>query len=129
MEATVEWKGVETILCTAANGKMMELDGGGGGISPVVATLQAAGACSLLDVVIGLKDRIVTNAFVELNAERSDDYPRVFTKINMAYKISGENIPEKLCVRLVEQSHSKYCTVSNMLNSTADITWSLELDC
>ena len=124
----VEWNGGEAILCTAANGTVMELDGSGEGISPVVATLQAAGACSLLDVVIGLKEREVTRAFVELVAERSEDYPRVFTKINMEYRIRGIDLPEKLCERLIEQSHAKYCTVSNMLNSTAEITWSLVMD-
>ncbi len=103
------------------------MDGSGDGISPVAVTLQAAGACSLIDVIIGVKDREITQASVELNAVRAEEPPRVFTEIEMIYRISGVGLPEKLIERLIEQSHAKHCTVSNMLKSTAEITWRLEM--
>jgi putative redox protein len=126
MEAKVEWKRDEVMSCTASNGSSMELDGGGEGISPVVATLQAAGACSLLDLVVGLKEREVTSASVDLSGERAEDFPKVFTNIHMVYRVAGVGLPEKLCRRLIEQSLAKYCTVSNSLN--AEFTWELLMD-
>lgn len=101
----------------------MELGWGGEGVTPVYATLHSCGACSLIDVIVGLKNREVTNAKVELEMERSDSNPKVFTKIHMVYTVSGNDLPEKLVNRLVSQSHEKYCTISNMLKHTAEITW------
>ena len=39
----------------------------------------------------------------------------------MNYFIEGD-APKRLAKRLVEKSHEKYCTVSNMFKSTVDIS-------
>ena len=101
----------------------MDLAWGGEGVSPVTATLHSCGACSLIDVIVGLKNRTVESASVSLDLERSDTNPKVFTKIHMVYRVSGDDLPEKLINRLVQQSHEKYCTISNMIKHTAEITW------
>ena len=85
------------------------------GPSPMEVTLQMVGACSLVDVVIGLKEREFTEVWVECDAERAETTLRVFTEIKMKYHIKG-NVPLKLAQRIVEKSHDKYCSVSNMLN-------------
>jgi uncharacterized OsmC-like protein len=41
----------------------------------------------------------------------------------MVYRVSGVELPEKLVNRLIQQSHKKYCTISNMIKHTAEITW------
>ncbi len=97
------------------------------GPNPMQVCLQMAGACSMVDVVHALDRRDLRTASVHLDAERSEDYPRVFTKIHMIYRISGNGIPKELVERLVTSSHEKYCSVSAMLKDSAEITWSLEL--
>ena len=128
MDSLVEWGGGEKLTCTGKDGVVMELGWGGEVVNPVMATLHSCGACSLIDVVEGLKNREVTRAVVELDLERAENNPRVFTKIHMIYRVGGVELPEKLIRRLIEKSHAKYCTVSNMLKHTADITWDLVMD-
>ena len=123
MGSHVEWSGGKTLMCSDNNGMMMELGWGGEGVSPVIATLHSCGGCSLIDVIEGLKNREIKSASVDLDLERSESHPKVFTKIHMIYRVNGVDIPEKLVIRLIEQSHAKYCTISNMLNNTAEITW------
>ena len=123
MDSRVEWNGNKTLTCTDNNNMKMELGWGGEGITPVIATLHSCGACSLIDVIDGLKNRELIYASVDLDLERSETNPRVFTKINMIYRVRGVDLPEKLVTRLIEHSHAKYCTISNMLKHTAEITW------
>ncbi|MDP7312037.1 MAG: OsmC family protein [Candidatus Thalassarchaeaceae archaeon] len=123
MDSHVEWNGSKTLTCTDKNGLEMHLGWGGEGISPVIATLHSCGACSLIDIIDGLKNRELTHASVDLDLERSETNPKVFTKIKMVYRVGGIDLPEKLVTRLVEHSHAKYCTISNMLKHTAEITW------
>jgi putative redox protein len=128
MDSLVEWSGGKTLTCTDKQGKVMDLGWDGEGVNPVVTTLHSVGACSLIDVVEGLKSRDVTNASVSLELERAEQHPRVFTKIHMVYSVSGIDLPEKLVKRLVAQSHAKYCTVSNMIKHTAEITWEAKVE-
>ena len=76
-------------------------------------TLQMIGACSLVDVVIGLKERPFTKVWVELDSTRAETSPRVFKTVEMIYHVKGD-VPEKLLERIVEKSHEKLCSVSNM---------------
>jgi putative redox protein len=89
-------------------------------------TLQMVGACSLVDVVIGLKERPFSKVWVELDSVREEQSPRVFTSIEMTYHVAGD-IPQNLVERIVAKSHEKYCSVSNMINQTAKITWRVEM--
>ena len=94
------------------------------GPSPVQITLQMIGACSLVDVVEGLKQRDFDKVWIEMESERAENAPRVFTSINMVYNVRGE-VPIKLVERIVAKSHEKYCTISNMIKHTAEITSSV----
>ena len=85
-------------------------------------TLQMVGACSLVDVVIGLKDRPFSKAWVELDSTRAESTPRRFTAMSMVYHVVGD-VPEKLVERVVEKSHEKYCSVSNSLDPSIRIDW------
>jgi putative redox protein len=91
--------------------------------------LISHGACSLIDVIAGLKDRMVNvrSSWVEVDADRAEDAPRVFTAVRMKYVIEG-NVPEKLVNRLIEQSHEKYCSVGAMITgSGATLDWDLDI--
>ena len=108
----MEWTGGDGLLCTNSNGQSLELDWENGP-SPMQVTLQMIGACSLVDVVIGLKERPFTKVWVELDSTRAETSPRVFKTVEMIYHVKGD-VPEKLLERIVEKSHEKLCSVSNM---------------
>ena len=112
MQGRVEWTGGDGLLCTNSNGQSLELDWENGP-SPMQVTLQIIGACSLVDVVIGLKERPFTKVWVELDSTRAETSPRVFKTVEMIYHVKGD-VPEKLLERIVEKSHEKLCSVSNM---------------
>ena len=88
--------------------------------------LQMIGACSIVDVVVGLKNREFGQVWVDLDADRRGEYPRSFTKVNMIYLVEGD-VPEKLVRRTIEKSHEKYCSVSNSLDENIEIVWDLVL--
>ena len=107
MLGRVEWRGNSRVDCFNEAGDKLEIDWNNGP-SPVQVTLQMIGACSLADIQTGLKDRKVDKIWIELDAERAESAPRVFTKVNMVYYIEGE-APKKLVKRLVHKSHEMYC--------------------
>ena len=112
MQGRVEWTGGNGLLCTNSNQQSLKMDWEDGP-SPMQVTLQMIGACSLVDVIVGLKDRQFTKAWVELDSTRAETTPRVFETVEMIYHVEGD-IPEKLLERIVAKSHEKYCSVSNM---------------
>tara|TARA_B100001113_G_C20996868_1_gene573165 strand:- start:334 stop:723 length:390 start_codon:yes stop_codon:yes gene_type:complete len=126
MRGEVSWQGEKKLVGTTSSGHNISMDWNSGP-TPMELTLQMAGACSMVDVVAGLKDRKIISARVELEAERAEESPRVFTHIKMKYIIEGENLPEKLIRRIIDASQDRYCSVSIMLSSTAKIEWELEL--
>ena len=112
MQGRVEWTGGHGLKCINSNEQSLDLDWEDGP-SPMQVTLQMIGACSLVDVVVGLKDRTFTDAWVEMDSIRAESSPRVFKSVEMVYHVRGD-IPEKLLHRIIEKSHEKYCSVSNM---------------
>lgn len=126
MLGRVEWKGNSKVDCFNEAGDKLEIDWNNGP-SPVQVTLQMIGACSLADIQTGLKDRKVEKIWIELEGERADTAPRVFTKVNMIYHIEGE-APKKLVKRLVHKSHETYCSVSNMFSSKVEFTSSVVIN-
>ena len=112
MQGRVEWTGGNGLLCTNSNQQSIKMDWEDGP-SPMQVTLQMIGACSLVDVLVGLKDRQFTKVWVELDSTRVETTPRVFETVEMIYHVEGD-VPEKLLERIVAKSHEKYCSVSNM---------------
>ena len=53
--------------------------------------------------------------------------PKVFTKIHLHYIVSGKDIKAESVQRAVELSAEKYCSVSMMLNKTAELTHDYEV--
>ena len=125
MRAKVQWGGATKLDCQNERGQSIDVDWEEGP-SPMQIFLQMIGACSIVDVVVGLKNREFGNVWVDLDAERREDYPRSFTKVDMVYHVEGD-VPEKLVRRTIEKSHEKYCSVSNSLSRDIEITWDLVL--
>ena len=125
MRAKVTWTGGTQLDCENEQGQSIDVDWEDGP-SPMQIFLQMIGACSIVDVVVGLKNREFGQVWVDLDADRREEYPRSFTKVNMTYHVEGD-VPEKLIRRTIEKSHEKYCSVSNSLDENIEIVWDLVL--
>ncbi len=128
MNGEVRWTAQEGYVGTTSGGKSFEIYGETSP-SPMEMVLHAHAACSLIDVKEGLKHRIENVEFltVEIESERANTSPKVFTSIVMKYIVKGD-VAEKLVSRLIESSHEKYCSVGNMITkSGATLEWSLEM--
>ena len=121
----MEWTGETTMAGINAAGQRISMDWETGP-SPMQLMLQMVGACSLVDVVVGLKDRVFTGAWVEMDSTRAEESPRVFTSMTMVYHVEGD-VPRKLVERVVAKSHEKYCSVSNSLDAAIKVEWSVVL--
>lgn len=89
--------------------------------------LAALCACTSVDVVSILekKREPITGLTVSANAEQSADAPRVFTRIHLTYRIHGK-VAKKAAEDAVALSKNKYCSVSKMLEKTAEIHFTIE---
>ena len=129
MEGSVTYSGQgQVIEGEMSTGQSIVFDGDGEtSISPVQSVLLAHGACSLIDVVDGLRRWEVESADVSLEGERSETHPRIFTSVSLAYTVVTD-APEDLVQRLVESSHDKYCSVGGMITGAgAELSWTLDV--
>jgi len=135
MKATIELQQNVNFKATSQTGHVIMMDGppdfGGEnlGARPMETMLIGMGGCASFDVVHILRKRrlIVSDCVAELEAERADTEPKVFTKIHIHFKVSGEGLTEKAVGKAVELSAEKYCSASIMLGKTADISHSFEI--
>jgi putative redox protein len=69
----------------------------------------------------------VTGCEAELEADRAEQEPKVFTRIHVHFIVTGRDLSEKHVRRAVELSATKYCSASIMLGETAEITHDFEI--
>ena len=130
MRATVKWLDGAAFVGESGSGHAMVIDGapaaGGRNIGPrpMEMMLIGLGGCSAFDVVLILRKsrQAVTDCRVELEAERADTAPRVFTRIHMVFVVSGKELRESAVRRAVDLSAKKYCSATAMLRASAEIT-------
>jgi putative redox protein len=106
-------------------------DNGGANLAPrpMETVLAGAGGCTAYDVVLILKRgrQDVRGCSVKLSAERAEVDPKVFTRINMHFVVTGKGLTSSAVERAIAMSHDKYCSATIMLGKTADISTSYEL--
>ena len=64
---------------------------------------------------------------MELDAERAETEPKVFTRIHMHFVVKGLNLTIAKVERAIQLSADKYCSASAMLAQTAVITHDFEV--
>lgn len=96
--------------------------------TPMELVLIALGGCTAMDVasILAKMHQSIRDLRVTLNAEQSEEYPRVFTKIRMKFIVEGEVEPEKL-EKAITLSQEKYCSVGAMLRCACPIEWESEI--
>ena len=135
MRARVKWLDHMSFVGESGSGHSIVLDGSpehGGrnlGARPMETVLMGLGGCTAFDVVLMLQKsrQEIVSLEVTLEAERAEEVPQVFTRIGVHFRIAGRALSEKHVERAVRLSADKYCSVTKMLESTAEIvcTWEI----
>lgn len=135
MEAKVKWVDGVMFVGESSSGHAVVMDGSpdhGGrnmGPRPMEMILLGLGGCSSFDVVDILRKgrNDITDCRVEINAERADTIPSVFTKIHLHFVVTGRELKSSVVERAIKLSAEKYCSASIMLGKTAEITHDFEV--
>ena len=131
MQANVKWVEGDTFIGLSDSGHNVVFDTGSDGAapSPMEMVLMSAGCCSSVDVVSILKKakQDFSDLAVKITSQRAESAPRVFTKINLHFVVTGKNVSEKHLARAISLSAEKYCSVALMLDKTVEITHSHEI--
>ena len=135
MRARVKWIEGATFLGESGSGHAVVLDGSpeaGGrnlGIRPMESLLIGLGACTALDVVSILKKgrQPLADCVAEVEAERAETVPKVFTRIHVHFVITGTGLDPKKVARAVKLSAETYCSASAMLGAIAEISHDFEI--
>jgi len=136
VECSVKWTGEGmSFVARTGSGHLVEMDGApeGGGNNlaprPMEMVLLGTGGCTAYDVVLILRRgrHDVRGCEVEVQAERAESDPKVFTRIAMKFTVRGRNLSRETVLRAVQLSHEKYCSATAMLAKTAEITHSVEI--
>ncbi|HRO12403.1 OsmC family protein [Amaricoccus sp.] len=134
MKAEVRWVGDRTFVGATASGHEVTLGtahGGGEkpGPSAMELVLIGAGGCSAWDVVNILeKSRAgMVECRVELDADRAEEEPRVFTRIHLHFVVAGPGLDPRKVERAIALSVEKYCSAIAMLEKTATVTHDYEI--
>ncbi len=135
MKARVKWVEDLLFLGESGTGHTVVMDGpkelGGHdiGIRPMELLLLGMGGCTSFDMIQMLTKarQDIHDCVVEIDSDRSDEIPKVFTRIRVHYIITGKNIKESQVKRAIELSTEKYCSASLMLGETAEITHDYEI--
>ena len=61
-------------------------------------------------------------------AERAEEPPRVYTRIEIEYVVRGQAITSKAVEDAIRLSKEKYCSASIMLGKTAEISTSYRIE-
>lgn len=107
-----------------------EVGGFESSMTPMELVLAALGGCTAMDV-ISILDKMrldYEEFFIEVKGERKNEHPRVYKKVELTYNFKGKNLDIKKIEKAIELSLNKYCSVSNMINKTAQIRYNIKIN-
>jgi putative redox protein len=116
------------------DGNKVQIDGSpaiGGedlGVRPMQLLLMGLGGCSSMDILsILTKQKVVLDDFnIDVEAERdTENTPSLFTAIHVRFIFKGKDLNMKKIERAVSLSMDKYCSVTKILEKSANITYEI----
>ncbi|MFW3147077.1 MAG: OsmC family protein [Thermoplasmatota archaeon] len=98
--------------------------------SPMEVLLQSLLGCTSMDVVSILKKMKVEYDSFEVHEthERSEEHPKVYTKIHLSFRFEGDSLDQEKLKKAVFLSKERYCSVSAMLRSSVEITYEITVN-
>jgi len=135
MQATLRLKDDDSIEGRTQSGHSVIMDrspdvgGQNLGARPMEMMLLSLGGCTMIDVILILRKsrQAFSDIRIEIDAERAEDIPQVFTKIHLHFVVTAADIDPKRVERAINLSAEKYCSASRMLESVAEITHDFEI--
>ena len=127
MKTITNWKSGQAFDSYKDNSKI-EIDGRGG-FNPKALLLSGLAGCSGIDVVDVLEKMRVPFADlqIEVEADQTDEHPRVFKDIHMNFKVkTGEENRDKV-KKAIDLSLDKYCGVAAMLKKNSEIHYTITI--
>ena len=104
--------------------------GVGAGPQPPRLLLLAMAGCTAMDVISILrkKRQQVSGLNVVVQGSRAEQHPKVYTQINVLYRVRGNNVDPQAVERAIELSTTRYCPVIGMLGKVAEVTTRYEIE-
>jgi putative redox protein len=135
MKARVKLSEGMTFVAESGSGHAVVVDASpevGGrnlGARPMELVLMGLGTCSAIDVLHILRKgrQAVTDCAVDLDGQRAETDPKVFTRIQLHYVVTGRALDAKQVERAIALSRDKYCSATAMLAKTAEISVDFEI--
>lgn len=129
MKAQVKWSQKMSFTGTADTGFSLPLGanpivgGDNDGFRPMELFLIGLAGCTAMDVIsiLNKQKQNIMDFEVNVEAERADTHPKVFTKINIEYVITGVGINPKSVDTAINLSKEKYCPAQAMLGQVVPI--------
>lgn len=109
------------ILDTAA-----EIGGNDQGFRPMELMLISLAGCSAIDIVhiLNKGKHAIRSYTAEVEAERRDELPRIFSSINMIITVDTD-APDAVLERAAKLTKEKYCSAYAVLEASAPVTLNL----
>lgn len=121
----IEHRGGMQFVATPSSGHVIAFDDreSNQGGSPVETVLVALAACSAMDVIsIATKKRQTLDSYeIEVSGSQRDEYPQVFTEIDVVHVVRGTGLSEAAIRRAIELSATKYCPVNAMVSAGSTV--------
>jgi len=135
LKVRVKWIEDVAFMGESETGHAVVMDGApenGGrniGMRPMEMLLIGMGGCTSFDVVTILKKarQPIVDCVAVISAERANEIPKVFTKIDVHFVVTGNDLNETQVARAVKLSAEKYCSASIMLSKSVEITHDYEI--
>ncbi len=124
MDGKVTWDGNMVFEAVADSGMPILFDSPSDssiarrGPGPMEMVALSLAGCSAMDVISILKKKQqdVTEFEVRVHGDRAENYPKVYTRARLEYRVTGRNVEEAAVVRAIQLSVEKYCPVHAMLS-------------
>lgn len=135
MKCRIKWLEHMSFVGESGSGHSVVMDGApeaGGrnlGVRPMEMLLLGLGGCTSFDVISILRKsrQQLVDCEVEIEAERAESIPKVFTKIHLHFIVSGSDLDQGKVAKAISLSADKYCSASRILEKTAAITHDFEI--
>lgn len=135
MNVEAKWRGGMHFQANTPSHHTIDIDSGPAnsvtfGPGPMELVLQAIAGCTGMDILSILKKkRKEPEEFdIRIEAERSDEHPKVFKKVVLHYKVKRKDLTKSQVEQAIKLSVDKYCSVLAMVRSSAEVSWDYELE-
>ena len=122
MKARVKWVEDRTFVGESGTGHRIVLGAAHGpeGRTPGPSAME-------LVLILQKGREAIESVVVELDADRAEQVPKVFTRIHLHYVVKGRGLKPEKVERAIALSVEKYCSASAMMGKTAAITHDFEV--